>query len=490
MDRLTVKKMDNSNDVSSHPGDRQSLRPGAAFAGKTVHMIGIGGTGMSGLAAVLLAGGAKVTGSDRTPSAATLRLAEAGATVHVGQSPQHVPEPCDLVAASAAVRADNPEYAEAKRRGIEVIKYAQLLGRVMADSIGLAVAGTHGKSTTSAMAAWVLLRAGADPTYVIGATVDQLGGSSRAGGGPCFVAEACEYDASFLNLRPTQAAILNIEEDHLDYYRDLDAIIEAFRAYASLVPATGRLIVNGEDRHALRAVEGVVAPVETFGTTEACRWRARDLKLEDGCYDFEVECGGRSLGRCRLTVPGRHNVYNALAAAAMTIHCGVPAAQALAYLGEFRGADRRMSLRGRVDGITVIDDYAHHPTEIQATLKAVREYYRPDRLWCVFQPHQHSRTRFLMKDFARSFALADKVLLPQIYFVRDSEAERANVSAEDLAAQIRGGGGGDAEFLDTFDNIVHHLRSHVRPGELVITMGAGDVWKIADEYLQGLRGDR
>ena len=467
----------------------KTLRPGSSFAGQHVHLIGIGGSGMSGLASVLLAGGAVVTGSDRVASPVTIRLAEAGATIHIGQSPQHLGSQCDLVVASAAVRPDNPEFAEAARRGVAIIKYAQLLGRLMAESTGLAVAGTHGKSTTSAMVAYVLLRAGVDPTYVIGAVVPQLGGSSRAGAGRLFVAEACEYDSSFLNLRPTTAAILNIEEDHLDYYKDLDAIVAAFSAFASLAPKTGRLVVNGEDRNVARAVEGVSAAIERFGTTEGCDWRAVDLKIANGCHNFEVIRGQQSLGRCQLSLPGRHNVYNALAAAAMTIPCGVPPADALAYLGEFRGADRRITLLDRTGGVTVVDDYAHHPTEIQASLRAVREFYQPSRIWCIFQPHQHSRTRFLMKDFARSFALADKVLLPQIYFVRDSETERANVSGADLAAQIRLNGG-DAEYLDTFERILDHLRAHVRPGDLVLTMGAGDVWKVADEYLRGLRADR
>ncbi|MDD4890385.1 MAG: UDP-N-acetylmuramate--L-alanine ligase [Phycisphaerae bacterium] len=469
--------------------DRAVQRPGCSFAGQHVHLIGIGGCGMSGLASVLLGGGAIVSGSDRGQSSATVRLAEAGATVHIGQSPSNLPETCDLVVASAAVPPGNPEYAEAIRRGVQVIKYAQLLGRLMADACGLAIAGTHGKSTTSAMVAYILLKAGLDPTYVIGAVVPQLGGSSRAGGGAHFVAESCEYDSSFLNLRPTIAAILNIEEDHLDYYKDLDAIIAGFAAFASLAPKTGRLIVNGEDRNVARAVAGVSAAVETFGTSEGCHWRAVDLEVVDGCHSFELTAAGQRLGRCRLSLPGRHNVYNATAAAAVAIHCGVSAAQALAYVGEFRGADRRITLRGTEQGITVVDDYAHHPTEIQATLKAVREFYAPAKLWCVFQPHQHSRTRFLMKDFARSFALADNVLLPQIYFVRDSETERANVSAADLAAQIRLNGG-DAEFLDSFDRILDHLRQHVQPGDLVLVMGAGDVWKVADEYLRRLRTDR
>ena len=444
---------------------------------------------MSGLAAVLLAGGAVVSGSDRCASPATVRLSEAGAAVRIGQSPANIPETCHLVVASAAVSPDNPEYAEAQRRGIAIIKYARLLGRLMSESVGLAIAGTHGKSTTSAMVAYVLLRAGLDPTYVIGAVAPQLGGSSRAGGGEFFVAESCEYDSSFLNLRPTIAAILNIEEDHLDYYKDLDAIVASFAAFASLVPPAGRLIVNGEDRNVARAVAGVSAAIETFGTDESCHWRATGLEIIEGSYAFTLARGGVVQGRCRMMLPGRHNVYNAAAAAAVAIHCGVAPQQALDYLGEFHGADRRITLRGQEKGILVVDDYAHHPTEIQASLRAVRERYQPARLWCVFQPHQHSRTRFLMKDFARSFGQADTVLLPQIYFVRDSETERANVSGGDLAAQIRLQGG-DAQFLDTFERILDHLRAHVQPGDLVLTMGAGDVWKVADEYLRRLRADR
>ncbi len=464
------------------PGERR-----LEAMGRRVHMIGVGGCGMSGAAAVLRRRGAIVSGSDRASSAALLRLAEQGVHIRTGQCAENLPEPCDLVVYSAAVPESNPELQAARRRGCRVIKYAELLGLLMADRRGIGVAGTHGKSTTSAMVTFVLREAGLDPSFVIGATVEQLGSGSGVGEGETFVVEACEYDRSFLNLRPRTAVILNIEEDHLDYYSGLEEIVESFSAFAALLPPDGLMLVNGEDRGAMRAAQNAAATVETFGFDGGTDWRAEITGSAHGRMRFNVHYRGQLLAEVMLAIPGRHNVANALAAAAVCYHHGVDPQVIARALGRFRGAHRRLTLRGQARGVCVVDDYAHHPTEIQATLRAARDFYTPARMFVVFQPHQHSRTRFLLNDFARSFAAADVVVVPDIYFVRDSAAERDLVSAIDLVRQIHLNGG-EARYEPDFDRIVEMLCAEAAEGDLVVTMGAGDVWRIADRLVARLNG--
>ena len=459
------------------------------YVGRRVHLIGIGGAGMRALAKMLLERGARVSGSDRAEGGAVDRLRRRGATVHVGQCAENLPEACDLVVHSAAIHDQNPELLAARQRGVEVVKYSRMLGRLMAERVGIAVAGTHGKSTTTAMVAYALAEAGCDPSFIVGATVPQLGGPSGVGAGRHFVAEACEYDRSFLNLCPRIAAVLNVEEDHLDCYADLDAIVEAFRAFAALVPPEGVLIANGDDRKALDATGEAACERETFGLSEGCTWRGVALGIAAGQHELEVRFGGEAF--CRLTVPlpGLHNAYNALAAAAILHHAGLSPEGISSALPGFRGAHRRMTRKGEVGGITILDDYAHHPTEIQVTLRAIAEAWRPKRLFCVFQPHQHSRTRFLLKDFARSFGGATEVIVPDIYFVRDSELEKEYISAEDLVAQIRLHGG-SATYVRTFGQIVDYLADRLRPGDLAVTMGAGNIWEVADETVRRLGTNR
>ena len=460
-----------------------------AFAGKRVHLIGIGGTGMRALARVLLDRGAIVTGSDQSPSGCIERLIDAGAKVTIGQKARNIPESCDLVAYSAAIHDQNPELVAARASGCEVIKYSRMLGKLMANRIGIAVAGTHGKSTTAAMVSYVLSAAGADPSFVVGATVEQLGGPSGAGSGKHFVVEACEFDRNFLDLQPQVAAILNVEEDHLDCYRDIDAIIEAFRAFVARIPCDGVLVVNGEDRNALAAAETASAQVETFSLEETATWSGTNLSVDRGVYSMDVLCGGEHFCRLRVPLPGRHNASNALGSLALLHHCGISGEQIADLLPRFTGAYRRMTLKGRRGGITVIDDYAHHPTEIQTTLRAIRDHYEPKRLFCVFQPHQHSRTRFLLNNFARSFANTTEVIVPDIYFVRDSELEKDYISSRDLVAQIRFNGG-RAAYLQTFEEIVRYLLTKLQGGDLIVTMGAGNIWEVAHEIVRGIGRDR
>ncbi|HNX26229.1 MAG TPA: UDP-N-acetylmuramate--L-alanine ligase [Phycisphaerae bacterium] len=462
--------------------------PQGEFAGRHIHFIGISGSGMRALAAMLMRHGAIVSGSDRSESETVANLRSLGATVYIGQCGENISDDCDIVVYSAAIKDQNPEFLAACEKGCEVLKYAAMLGRMMKEKTGIAIAGTHGKSTTTAMVAYILRQGGVDPSFVVGANVQQLGGPSDVGGGEHFVAEACEFDSSFLHLSPKYATILNIEEDHLDYYRDIDAIIEAFRAFADRVKPGGVIIANGEDRNVRTALSDAKCKVETFGMNGDSFWRGVITNPDRRKIHMEILRDGKPFGELLVPLAGLHNAYNCLAATALLYNAGLDAETILRNMETFRGACRRMTYKGCGRGITVVDDFAHHPTEIQVTLRALRDFYQPKRLICVFQPHQHSRTRFLLKDFAQSFALAEEVIVPDIYFVRDSEQERDYVSSKDLVAQIRLRGG-VAVYFKTFELIVEYLKGICENGDLVVTMGAGNVWEIANEMVQWLGKD-
>jgi UDP-N-acetylmuramate--alanine ligase len=450
-----------------------------------VHMVGVGGCGMSGLAAMLLRHNAVVSGTDRSASQTLSELAEAGVRVDTRQDGSAMPDELDVVVVSAAIPEDHPERRRAIKRGVPVIKYAELLGAVMRHHEGIAIAGTHGKSTTTAWLAYALRQANLDPSFVVGAQVSQLGGGSGVGSGPWFIAEACEFDRSFLNLAPRCAAILNIEEDHLDCYANLTAIQESFAAFARQISPTGLLVINGDDPNCAPVAAASAAPVETFGSGPACNWQAHNAQLQDGHYAADIHYNDNELGRVRFGLPGRQNVENALAVCACAHHAGVDWDDLVRGLQGFQGAQRRLELRGQINAIRVLDDYGHHPTEIRATLRAVRERYTPRQLWCVFQPHQHSRTRFLLDDFAASFADADEVIVPDIYFVRDSEREREQVNAQDLVARIRNKGG-RARYVPNFEDIVELLSERLLPSDVALTLGAGTIWKVADDLVRRL----
>ncbi|MDH4240371.1 MAG: Mur ligase family protein, partial [Phycisphaerae bacterium] len=324
--------------------------------------------------------------------------------------------------------------------------------------------------------------------FIIGADIIQLGGSSGVGESKYFIAEACEYDRSFLNLKPKIGCILNIEQDHLDYYKDEDQIVDAFCDFALGVKPNGALIANGTDSNVAKVISMLPPdfPHETFGLDKNCNFYADNIELNDGFYTFDVYNNGKLLGPARNSLPGTHNILNALAVVAMAINIGLDTSQILALLPNFTGIDRRLMLKAQVGQITVLDDYAHHPTEIRASLAAIRERYEPKHLFCVFQPHQYSRTRFLLNDFSESFKLADVTIMPEIYFVRDSLAAKKEVNSQILVEKILQNGT-DAVFIDGFGPICDFLLENVTEGDLVVTMGAGDIWKVADEYLQRLR---
>jgi len=471
--------------MTHQPSSSPSPKP---FAGKKIHFIGAGGCGMSGLAEFVLAEGAEVSGSDMKPGAAVNRLTDLGAKIYIGHQAENMPMSVDLVVASAAIKPDNPELVEARRRNVAVQKYAQFLGSLMQLRRGIAVAGAHGKSTATAMTAYAMTCAGLDPSFVIGAEVPQLGGGSRVGKGPHLVVEACEFDRSFHNYKPHAAAILNIEEDHLDYYHGgLPEIRQAFAEFAANIVPGGLLVANTADIGVREIAQQSHVPVETFGVGGEYDWRAENLEERQGRYTFDVYEKGALFISVRLAIPGRHNVLNALATMALCHWAGAKSDAVAAALGEFHGATRRMEVLGEAAGVTVVDDYAHHPTEICATLKAAKARFSPKRLWVVFQPHQHSRTRFFLKDFGLALAVADKIVVPDIYFVRDSENERQAVSSTDLVAEVQRLGA-DGVYIKDFDSIRRYLVESLGPGDVLVTMGAGDVWRLAAPLLADLNG--
>lgn len=455
-----------------------------SVTGKKYHFIGIGGIGTSGLAKLLMKHGASVSGSDIVESAVLKELAGRGATISIGHRTENVPDDAEAVIISAAIPASNPELARAGEKGRKIYKYAEMLGKVFDGYAGIAVCGTHGKSTVSAWTAFVLEKAGFNPSFIIGADIPQLGGSSGVGTGNWFVAEACEYDRSFLNLHPQIAAMLNIEADHLDYYRDEDEIVDAFADFSRNIRPDGILAANGRDKNVARILRrpGLTAKVVTFGLDLSCQYTAVNPDLIDGLYHFDILYNGKLFGKTRISLPGLHNIENALAATAILSEAGLPRQQICELIPEFTGTDRRLMFKGKIRDITVMDDYAHHPTEVRASLAGIRQRYQPRRLWCVFQPHQYSRTRFLLDDFAESFKLADITIVPEIYFVRDTAESKSQVNAEALVQRIRQSGS-DALFINDFGGILKHLQKQVQPGDLVVTMGAGTIWKVADEYL-------
>jgi len=459
-----------------------------SVAGKRFHFIGAGGVGMSGLAQLLIKHKAIVSGSDQIPGEITEKLCEMGADIKIGHRAENLDPKTDTVVISAAVREDNPELKPARQKGMKVYKYAQMLGELMDLYDGIAISGTHGKSTTSGWLVHLLKQAGAEPNFIIGAKVSQLDSSSGIANGKWFVAEACEYDRSFLNLKPKIACILNIEADHLDYYKDEAEIVEAFEEFARGTRPGGVLIANGQDANVAKVIQQLPGDrsCETFGLEKNCNFYAQNLQLNNGLYTFDIFHNGKLLGAAEIALPGKHNVLNALAVTAIAVNAGVPAEEILRLLAGFTGVERRLMLKGQVNQITVLDDYAHHPTEIRASLAAIRQKYQPKRIWCIFQPHQYSRTRFLLDDFAESFKLADIIIMPEIYFVRDSEASKKEVNAEVLVDKIRAKGA-EAMFIDDFSQICDYLKNNVAAGDLVVTMGAGDIWKVADEYIQWLR---
>ena len=444
-------------------------------------LVGIGGVGMRGAAQLLAARGLPIAGSDRAPDAAASALhAIDEATVLHDDGALALPEGTDLLVYSAAVPASHPLRRDAHARGIPTWSYATLLGALMAPRRAICVAGCHGKTTTSSLLSSALVHAGADPSYLIGGTLHEYGSGARAGDGPHFVAESCEFDRSFHRHEPTIAIVTNVDEDHLDYYADLAEIQESFREFAARLPHHGVLLVN--DAHA-PVFEGDVrlrAALETYGFGDDATWRISDPTLRDdgGGIAFHVEREGAPVGMLSMPLYGHHNALNAVAAFAAMVHAGIDADVARTALGAFQGVGRRLELIADRRDVRIYDDYGHHPTEIRATLRALRPRHPARRVIVVFQPHQASRTRCLLDGFAAALAEADQVWMPPIHFARDSEEARRAVTSEDLARHVRNEGG-HAIALPDLDAVVEHALEHARAGDVIVTMGAGNIDEVA-----------
>ena len=446
-----------------------------------VHFIGIGGISMSGLADILLDQHFKVSGSDSKASPLTELLEQNGAKIYIGQRASNIEDGTDFVVYTAAIHPDNPEYQAAVQKKIPMLTRAELLGQLMTNyKTPIAIAGTHGKTSTTSMASHIVLAADKDPTISVGGILKAIHGNIRVGGHETFITEACEYTNSFLSFYPKISIILNIDADHLDFFKDLDDIRHSFRLFAEKLPADGTLIINSDIPDYTKITEGLPCSIITYGQTDGSDYTAQNITFNELAHgSFDLIRRGENLGRVSLRVPGIHNVWNAVAAMALGDLSGISMETMKKGLDDFSGADRRFEKKGEIGGITIIDDYAHHPTEIAATLKAARNCPHKT-LWCVFQPHTYTRTKALMDDFAKALTLADKVVLADIYAAR--ETDTLGISSKQLAEKINQLGG-DALYLPSFDAIENYLLEHCIQGDLLITMGAGDVVKIGENLL-------
>lgn len=449
-----------------------------------VHFIGVAGIGVSALARVALARGYQVSGSDLAATPLTMALAAAGARIYQGHAAEQV-DGVDLVVISSAVREENPEMRAAMLRGIPVIKRAQMLDRLLEGYHTIAVAGTHGKTTTSALITVLLERAGLDPLAFVGGEMIDLGGNARVGEGPYAVAEADEYDASFLRLHPYIAVVTNVEPDHLDFYGDFAAVRNAFRAFMARVPADGLLVTCADDPALAESDDAPQVPRVTYSLHGRGHWNAITVTSGDRGTSFVAKGPEGQELAITLRLMGRHNVANAMAGVVIGNHLGLSAETIASALGGFRGTRRRLEYKGGdpTRAIAVYDDYAHHPTEITAVLTALRERFPGRRLRGVFQPHTYSRTRNLLREFAACFTAADEVVVTEIYAAR--ETDTLGIGGRDLASQMEREHSA-VRFFSNLEETAAYLQSSLSSGDVVVTMGAGDVWKVSDEIVRWL----
>lgn len=447
-----------------------------------VHFIGIGGISMSGLAEILMKEGFTVSGSDNKESSLTDHLTDKGAVIFYGQKASNIIDGINVVVYTAAIHEDNEEFMEAKRQGLPMLSRAELLGQLMTNyDTPIAVSGTHGKTTTTSMLSHIFLAGDMDPTISVGGILKAIHGNIRVGSSGLFVTEACEYTNSFLHFFPKISVILNIDADHLDFFKDLDDIRHSFRLFAELLPEDGTLVINGDIENLSYITDGLACRVVTFGREASLDYSASDIQYdEQGNASFDLIRHGIPSGHVTLSVGGEHNVYNALSAIAVADLLGVSAETIQEGLLSFHGTDRRFEYKGEFNGITVIDDYAHHPTEIEATLKSAAHY--PHReLWCIFQPHTYTRTKALFDEFAQALSHTDHLILADIYAAR--ETDTLGISSEQLA-RAAASYGCDAIYLPSFYEIEKYVRDHCQSGDLLITMGAGDVVNIGEDLLK------
>jgi UDP-N-acetylmuramate--alanine ligase len=445
-----------------------------------IHFVGIGGSGMNGIAEVLINLGYQVSGSDLSDTEVTRRLGALGGTVVTGHAAENVAD-AQVVVVSTAVKADNVEVVAARERGIPVIQRAEMLAELMRMKYGIAVAGAHGKTTTTSLLATVLGEGGLDPTVVIGGRLNQYGSSAKLGKGEFMVAEADESDGSFLKLAPTVAIITNIDAEHLDFYGDEAHIYDAFAAFAGKVPFYGAVILCMDEASIRALMPRIDKRVITYGFTPQADLRAETLTITPEGVRFDATFKGEGIGTFTVPLTGRHNAQNAMAAICAGLDLGVDVEVIRTALAAFGGVGRRFERKGEKDGVTVVDDYGHHPTEVKAVLAAARESFPERRLVVVFQPHRYSRTRDQMATFAQAFHGADALVLMDIYAA--GEAPIPGIDAAALLAQVKACGHRDARHEPDRAAVLAHLSATVRPGDVILTLGAGDVWRVGEAYL-------
>ncbi len=450
---------------------------------KRIHFVGIGGIGMSGIAEVLLNLGYTVSGSDLRASRTTERLASLGARIHIGHDPSNIAG-AEVVVTSSAVKADNPEVTAARAAGLPVIPRAEMLAELMRLKYGIAVAGSHGKTTTTTMVAAVLAEGGFDPTVVVGGRVQGLGTNAKVGKGEFMVAEADESDGSFLMLSPSIAVLTNIDAEHLDHYGDIEALKDAFVGFLNKVPFYGLCVVCADCEHASSVVPRLAKRHVTYGFAPRAELRAVELESCGEKTAFTVLRDGAPLGRATVNQPGAHNVQNALAAIAVGMELGIGFDCARRALERFEGIERRLELKGRPRGVAVVDDYGHHPEEIRATVEAVRQWLAPRRLVVVFQPHRYSRTKRLFDDFVRVLSKADRLYILDVYAAGEPPVE--GVSAERLRNEMEAKGYTEARYVPRGEDVAGMVAAEVREGDVVLTLGAGDVWRVAEKVVEAL----
>lgn len=446
-----------------------------------VHFMGIGGISMSGLAEILLKEHFTISGSDMNKSALTTQLEEKGVKVYYGQVAENITSDIDLVVYTAAIREDNEEWLAAKEANIPMLTRAELLGQIMDNySKSIAVSGTHGKTTTTSMISQVLLEADTDPTITVGGILSAINGNLRVGTSDVFISEACEYTNSFLNFRPKYSIILNVEAEHLDFFKDLEDVRNSFHKFAANTRPDGATIINSEIEDYEELVAGLPHKVITYGFDSRFDYYAENISFDDNaCGMFSAMRGGVEIMKVHLNVPGMHNVSNALATIALAELMELPLDEVAIGLRKFGGANRRFQYKGSIDGITIIDDYAHHPTEIQATLSAAANY-KHERLVLVFQPHTYTRTKAFLEEFAEVLSQADILVLAEIYAAR--EKDTLGISSKDLLHLVKEKGT-ECYYFPSFEEIEKFLLKNCMNGDLLITMGAGNVVEIGESLL-------
>ena len=446
-----------------------------------IHFIGIGGISMSGLAQIMHARGFSITGSDMNTSKVTKHLQSLGITVLCGHSAGNISDDIDLVVYTAAIARDNPELIETHNKNIPSLTRAEFLGQLMYNyNYPVCISGTHGKTTTTSMLSDILLAAHVDPTITLGGILDSIDGNIRIGKSEYFVTEACEYCDSFLNFNPRIGVILNIDEDHMDYFKDIHQIRQSFYKFAQKIPQDGILIINGSITDLDTFTNGLQCHIETFGLDKTHTWHAENIVYDRGaCASFDVMYKGDFLVHIALNVPGEHNIYNALSICASAQYMDIPFSYWAQGLSSYKGTHQRFELKGVLKGITIIDDYAHHPTEVKASLEVAKKQDH-NKIWCVFQPHTYTRTKIFLEDFAKSLILADEIIVADIYAAR--EKDPGDIHSQDLVKEIHKLGK-SATYINDFDDITLYLLEHCIPGDLVITMGAGNINMVADDLL-------